>query len=421
MYMIRQLHPFALWFAVVFMAVGCRGPVEPEARWWRGNLHTHSLWSDGDDYPEMIVGWYAANGYDFVALSDHNTLAESERWIDVDRSRGGRPALARYLTTYGADWVDQRISGDTLYARLRTLEEYRPLFEVSDSFLVIKAEELTDGFEGKPVHINVTNIQKYIPPQRGGTLRLTMQNNVDAVLRQRDSTGTPLFPHINHPNFGWAMTAEDLLTLRGERFFEVYNGHPMVHNQGDSLRPGTERMWDIITTRRLLNGDPILLGLAVDDSHNYLEMGPAQSNAGRGWVMVRADTLSAEALITAMEAGDFYGTTGVVLQDVRADASGLSLEIRSEPGVTYSTTFYGTLVAHDTTSTPVQLLDGAYVSRRYSEEVGQVLATSDEVNPRYVFSGNELYVRAKVVSSKPKENPYREGEWEVAWTQPAVR
>ena len=29
-----------------------------EARWWKGNLHTHSLWSDGDDYPEMIADWY---------------------------------------------------------------------------------------------------------------------------------------------------------------------------------------------------------------------------------------------------------------------------------------------------------------------------------------------------------------------------
>ena len=59
-------------------------------------------------------------------------------------------------------------------------------------------------------------------------------------------------------------------------------------------------------------------------------MGLAQSNAGRGWVMVRADTLSAEALVAALEAGDFYGTTGVVLEDVRADASGLSLKIRPE-------------------------------------------------------------------------------------------
>src|SRR5687768_2391459 len=43
-------------------------------QWWKGNLHTHSLWSDGDDYPEMIVDWYKQHGYQFLALSDHNVL-----------------------------------------------------------------------------------------------------------------------------------------------------------------------------------------------------------------------------------------------------------------------------------------------------------------------------------------------------------
>ena len=37
------------------LAVNSCAP-EPETRWWKGNLHTHSLWSDGDDYPETIVG-----------------------------------------------------------------------------------------------------------------------------------------------------------------------------------------------------------------------------------------------------------------------------------------------------------------------------------------------------------------------------
>src|SRR5262245_24226725 len=36
-------------------------------RYWKGNLHTHSLWSDGDDFPEMIGDWYKKNGYDFLA------------------------------------------------------------------------------------------------------------------------------------------------------------------------------------------------------------------------------------------------------------------------------------------------------------------------------------------------------------------
>src|SRR6186997_2621450 len=52
----------------------------PTLRWYKGNLHTHSLWSDGDDFPEMIVDWYKSRGYHFLALSDHNTLQTGEKW-----------------------------------------------------------------------------------------------------------------------------------------------------------------------------------------------------------------------------------------------------------------------------------------------------------------------------------------------------
>ena len=45
----------------------------------KGNLHTHSLWSDGDDFPEMIADWYKAHGYQFLALTDHNVIAEGDK------------------------------------------------------------------------------------------------------------------------------------------------------------------------------------------------------------------------------------------------------------------------------------------------------------------------------------------------------
>ena len=35
----------------------------PEQYWQKGNLHTHSFWSDGDDFPEMIIQWYKDNNY----------------------------------------------------------------------------------------------------------------------------------------------------------------------------------------------------------------------------------------------------------------------------------------------------------------------------------------------------------------------
>ncbi len=413
--------PLILLSFLCLALAACEPPAaEEEARatWWKGNLHTHSLWSDGDHYPEIIVDRYKDQGYHFLALSDHNTLSEGERWIDTTRNNSGARAFDEYLDRFGEDWVETR--EDSLFeVRLKTLEEFRTRFEEAGSFLLIQSEEISDRFGVKPVHLNATNIQEVIEPQGGNTLREVMQNNVDAVLAQRERLGVPMFPHINHPNFGWAMAAEDLIALTGEQFFEVYNGHPAVHNYGDEMRPGMERMWDIITTKRLMNGQPILFGMAVDDSHNYHEMAVSRSNSFRAWVMVRAETLTPEALIAAMEAGDFYGSTGVELIDIAPTGASLALAIKPEEGVTYETQFVGTRVSHDTTSTPV-VQEAAYTTRDYSDEIGEVLAVVPGTDPAYTFEGDEMYVRAKVISSKPKTNPYREGETEVAWTQPVV-
>lgn len=52
-------------------------------KWYRGNLHTHSLWSDGDDYLESIAMWYRDHTYNFLAFTDHNVLADKA----LDRRR----------------------------------------------------------------------------------------------------------------------------------------------------------------------------------------------------------------------------------------------------------------------------------------------------------------------------------------------
>jgi hypothetical protein len=115
------------------------GAAEPQSRWWKGNLHTHSLWSDGDDYPEMIVEWYKQHGYNFLALSDHNTIAEKENWISVAKSKGGELAFSKYLARFGNPWVKTReVEGDE-EVRLKKLSEYRVPFEESGRFLLIKS------------------------------------------------------------------------------------------------------------------------------------------------------------------------------------------------------------------------------------------------------------------------------------------
>ena len=392
------------------------------ARWWRGNVHTHSLWSDGDDYPEMIASWYKRQGYHFLGLTDHNLFQEGQRWIQVPTNKTGTEALRKYRDAYG-NWVEERRVGDAQQVRLKPLAEYRPLVEEPGRFLLIPSEEITGGHLSRPVHINGVNLREPVEPKGGSNVFEVMQRVVDAVRVQRGRTGQPMFTQINHPNFGWGITAEELMQVDGLAFIEVYNGHPSVHNLGDTNHAGMERVWDLVLAFRLgVHRLPPVYGLAVDDSHAYHKLGKDQSNAGRGWIQVRSARLTPESVVEGLERGRFYASTGVELEDVRREDGRLSLRIRTTPGVTYTTRFIGTRRGFPTESTPVPGLKGdpSKVTRRYSDAIGEVLAEATGPSPTYTFRGDELYVRARVDSSRPKENPVDKEEMERAWVQPVV-
>lgn len=370
-----------------------------ETHWYKGNLHTHSYWSDGDEFPEMVMQWYKDHGYQFVALSDHNIIAEGEKWKNISEDTLYRNAFKDYLNQYGEDWVDYKEDGEELKVKLKTLDEFRPLFEEPGKFKILRAEEVTSYLADKAVHMGAINVQKIIQPKEGNTIVELIQNNLDAIKKQSQETGKPILQHLNHPNFTYAITAEDIIQLNGERFFEVFNGHPLVNNYGDSVHDSTEEMWDKINIAYANMDKPLLLGIATDDSHNYHKFGSRYSNAGRGWVVVKAKDLIAEALIEALEAGNFYASTGVKLQKLEFSNNTLSLQIAPEQGIHYTTQFIGV---------------------RKGNTKSEILTSVDGLEASYNVPENVLFVRAKIISDKVKENPYQKGDKEVAWTQPVI-
>lgn len=400
-------------------------PADPPLRWWKGNMHTHSLWSDGNDFPEMIAEWYRTHGYQFLALSDHNVLSEGQRWMSQAEvtKRAGPAGMEKYLARFGRDWVETRSAPDgSLEVRLKPFSEYRALVEERAAFLMVPSEEISDKAEGVPVHLNAANLQQVIQPLGGVTVREAIANNVRAAQDQAERTGREIMIHLNHPNYGLAVTAEDLAAVVSERFFEVYNGHPGVQHLGDERHPAVERLWDIANTIRLgeLRAEP-LFGMATDDSHDY-HGHPGSSRPGRGWVMVRSRHLTPESLIRAIKRGDFYASSGVSLADVRFDEpSGLlELEIEPDGDARFTTQFIGTPVDYERSSEPAADANGQPIraTRKYSTSIGAVLATVEGANPRYQLTGNELYVRAVVTSDQPHADPSFEGQRRQAWTQP---
>lgn len=318
---------------LLMLLAGVRGPAAQvgtggTGRWYKGNTHSHTLNSDGDSAPDEVARWYREHGYQFLVLSDHNIVT----------------------------------SPDGLNAVLGAREQ----------FLLIQGEEVTDRFADKPIHVNGLDVSGHVDPQHGSSVLDVVQRNVDAI---RKANGVP---HINHPNFGWAITADELKAVRNDRLLEIYNGHHQVNNFGGGGVPGMEEVWD-----RILSSGRLIYGMAVDDAHVFKQPGnPNVPGPGRGWVYVRAAQLAARPIVEALERGDFYASTGVELSDYQITPKRIRIAIKTDLYSKYRIQFIG--------------------------RDGRVLSEAISSPAVYEFSGDELYVRAKILESNGR----------VAWTQP---
>jgi hypothetical protein len=263
---------------------------------------------------------------------------------------------------------------------------------------MIPSVELTGtAGDGRSLHMNATNLAESLTFRRGATIAESMIRNLDQVEEFAARTGREVMLHVNHPNYKWGITAEDLASVVQERFFEVWNGVDNDNDPGDAQRPSTDAMWDIANALRITRHQaPPLYGLATDDTHDHHD-NKTRALPGRAWVMVRAHHLSADSLVRAIRAGDFYSSTGVTLADVTYRDRQLSLRIEPVTGEQFTTRFIGV---------------------RRNGTAGAVLAEVKGLNPSYTLQPGDLYVRALVTSTGKPAVPSDEFPTKRAWTQP---
>ena len=134
--------------------------------------------------------------------------------------------------------------------------------------------------------------------------------------------------------------------------------------------------------------------------------------------MVRSRHLTPESLIRAMKAGDFYASSGVTLRDVQfsPETGELTIEIEPDGDAVFTTQFIGTLKDADVQGRPAPTTQR--VTQLYSDEIGATLATVQGRKATFRLTGDELYVRAIITSSRLHDNPTWEGQYKQAWTQP---
>jgi hypothetical protein len=299
------------WLALSTGCDGCGGSARTSASklaplpYLKGQLHMHSSRSgDSHTAPADVLRWYRELGFDFVVFTDHN--------------RAGPPLRSTAPLVLPGIELTQNLRDCSPPPR----PGERCVFHVNGLL-----------FDGTPA---------FFEPWRPEVL-------VDrrAVYRQALAAAARAggLAQLNHPNYHHAVDAALLTTLvreDGLRFFEVANGSRDVENAGDATHPSTEALWDAV-----LSAGGWLYGTATDDAHHYDDApaveaaGETASRPGRGFVMVRA-TLDRESLRAALLRGDFYASSGVILEKIESGDGTLSIEVAAASPGLHTFSFIGT-------------------------------------------------------------------------------
>jgi hypothetical protein len=243
-------------------------PFSQPGKWFKGILHTHSANSDGQRTPEEVTEWYRSRGYHFLALTEHRV-----------------PSFARKVSD---DFI--LLSG----IEMDGIDPLRGLFHL-----------IALGFEESP------DLSLYEANLSWLETNVDMQEMIDSLR----NSGAIVF--LAHPYWSGQMS-KDLLDMEGCFGMEVWNGACEIWDckglsavHWDDLLAAGRRLW----------------GLGTDDCHWW----PGRVDAGLGWVWVKTQELTQEAILEALEKGYFYASSGPQIQDVRVE--GQAVYVRCSPAV----------------------------------------------------------------------------------------
>lgn len=416
-----------------------------EMRWWRGNLHMHTFWSDGHAFPEQAVDLYKNRlGYDFLALSDHNVFADqTDHWKPVLEKEVKwppdvtKPYFDVYMKSSFGKGAQTRTTADgKTEVRLSSYGELKKMFEEPGRFVLMPGVEITQVTDGINVHANYVNLPDVVPFVKGGPLCKTIKGvhpteliaqNVKEVAALAARLKRPTMLMVNHPQWVYLdLQPENLINNPDVRFFEVCNGGSSFAPPAEAPVKTNDLFWDAVNAFRALKGMPLIYGTGSDDTHDYFDLGAKKAGRlGVDYIVVRSVSLSADALLAALHAGDFYAATGVTLDDIVFDATQrtLHVKVRPEPGASYQIRFITTKKNFDQTVRTVEVPavkgHGHRTVPIYSADIGRTVKVTEGVEASYAMAADDLYVRAKVESSLPSDYVcYFHPATRVAWTQP---
>lgn len=231
---------------------------DENAVWLKGNLHSHSNFSDGQLTPEEMKEAYKSHGYDFLAVSDHDIYTDTRHLSD-------------------------------------------------DKFTMIQGFELwgNNYSNDKDIHVHFLWDDKIEGIEPNQVLHLRERTGKVCQEFSYEMREKGAYVMLNHPH--WSMlTSPEVGDVNPYHAVEIINyGTEWLENTGDGVVFWTEMLYRGLK----------LWGGGGDDNHNGYPLDSQYSDSFGGFTVVKARDRSPKAIIEALKTGSFYTSTGPAIYD----------------------------------------------------------------------------------------------------------
>ena len=255
---------------------------------YKANLHAHSDYSDGKRTVEELKEKYKEKGYSIVAFTDHEHIIDNSRLNDDE-----------FLTITSCEVAIKELPGVSTLKKFDMKVTHLNFYSKDPHN--IKTPCYSIEYDTRINDKNRDLIWQGIDYKRDYST-----DGINEMIRIANSEG--FLVSYNHPS--WSLeNATDYLNYEGMFAVEIFNWDCMMSGQHND-----ENVFE-----DLLRAGKKVFCTANDDNHNKYPFDSPYSDSFGGWCMINSDRLDYTEIMTSLENGDFYASTGPEIYSIVED------------------------------------------------------------------------------------------------------